>query len=257
MVKFFRCAVGAGVLLAAMAAHGVQLAYEPVGLGWSAEEVERATNAQTDTLIDRAHQAERLGCRAHCERLARVFGRLVVEAQTQTARSATLPWQLLVVRLPDVNAMAMPDGTLVISEAFIDRHLPTDDALAFVLAHEMAHSILEHERQALTYARLMLPRQIVRSVRDMYVEMDFNLSLLMAMEPVMQQGEHEADELGLLLASAAGFDPDRQLAFAKAHCEADSGLTPMVATHPPACARLQALQGLLPLARRQRMGGAN
>ena len=84
------------------------------------------------------------------------------------------------------------------------------ETLAFVLAHEMIHSILEDERQALTYAQLLLPRQIVRSVTDMYVEIELNASLLMAMEPVMQQGEYEADELGMLLASAAGFDPDTQ-----------------------------------------------
>lgn len=84
------------------------------------------------------------------------------------------------------------------------------ETLAFVLAHEMIHSILEDERQALTYAQLLLPRQIVRSVKDMYVEIELNASLLMAMEPVMQQGEYEADELGMLLASAAGFDPDTQ-----------------------------------------------
>ena len=44
----------------------------------------------------------------------------------------------------------------------------------------------------------------------MQVQIDFNASLLMAMEPVMQHGEYEADELGMLLASAAGFDPDTQ-----------------------------------------------
>ena len=151
----------------------------------------------------------------------------------------------------------MPNGRLAISEAFVDRHLQTDETLAFVLAHEMFHSILEHERQALTFAQLMLPRQIVRSVRDMYVEIDFNLSLLMAMEPVMQQGEYEADELGLLLASAAGFDPDRQIAFIEAQCRADAGRQPLVATHPPACERLHALESLLPLARRQRPAGVN
>ena len=85
------------------------------------------------------------------------------------------------------------------------------ETLAFVLAHEMIHSILEDERQALSYAQLLLPRQIVRSVTGMQVEIDCNASLLMAMEPVMQQGEYEADELGMLLASAAGFDLTRKI----------------------------------------------
>lgn len=257
MVHLLHVTVGMLLMLVASAAQSVQLAYEPVGLGWSDEEVERASAVQMDALAERAEKAHQMGCSAHCARLQRVFSRLVAGAKLQTTRSATLGWSLLVVRLPDVQAMAMPNGRLAISEAFVDRHLQTDETLAFVLAHEMIHSILEHERQALTFAQLMLPRQIVRSVRDMYVEIDFNLSLLMAMEPVMQQGEYEADELGLLLASAAGFDPDRQIAFIKAQCHADTGRQPLVATHPPACRRLQALESLLPLARRQRPVGVN
>lgn len=259
MVHLLRISVGMLLMLAATAAtaQSVQLAYEPVGLGWSDKEVEHASAVQMDALAERAEKAHQMGCSAHCARLQQVFIRLVAGAQSQTTRSATLAWSLLVVRLPDVQAMAMPNGRLAISEAFVDRHLQTDETLAFVLAHEMIHSILEHERQALTFAKLMLPRQIVRSVRDMYVEIDFNLSLLMAMEPVMQQGEYEADELGLLLASAAGFDPDRQIAFIEAQCHADTGRQPLIATHPPACQRLQALVSLLPLARRQRPVGVN
>ena len=259
MVHLLRITVGILLMFAAAAAaaQSAQLAYEPVGLGWSGEEVERASAVQMDALAERAEKAHQIGCSAHCARLDRVFNRLLTGAQLQTTRSATLAWSLLVVRLPDVQAMAMPNGRLAISEAFVDRHLQTDETLAFVLAHEMIHSILEHERQALTFAQLMLPRQIVRSVRDMYVEIDFNLSLLMAMEPVMQQGEYEADELGLLLASAAGFDPDRQIAFIEAQCRDDTGRQPLVATHPPACQRLQALESLLPLARRQRPAGVN
>lgn len=251
MVKFLYGMVGLMAMLGVAAVQGAQVAYEPVSLEWSAGEVERVTARQMHALAARAERSKQLGCERHCERLARVFTRLVDQARMQTARSAVLPWSLLVVGLPDIDAMAMPDGRLAISEPFVDR-LQSDEALAFVLAHEMAHSILEHERQALTFARLLLPRQISRTVQDMYVEMDFNLSLLKAMEPVMQQGEHEADEVGLLMASAAGFDPDRQLAFIEHECRSNAGSVPLVATHPPACLRLQALRSLLPLARRQR-----
>ena len=236
----------------AAAAPGLQLAYEPVGLQWSADEVERATTDQIDELAARAARAQQLGCERHCERLARVFARLVEQARVQTLRSASLPWSLLVVRMPGIEAMAAPNGRLAISEVFVDERLLSDDTLAFVLAHEMAHSILEHERQALSFARLLLPAQIPRSVQDVYVEMDFNFALLKAMEPVMQQGEHEADELGLLMASAAGFDPERQLAFMEHECRSHAPSTPLVATHPPACQRLDALRVRLPLARRQR-----
>jgi predicted Zn-dependent protease len=257
MLRLIRCTIAILALWGAATTHAVQLAYEPVGLAWTAEEVDRVGIAQTHALVARAKLANQLGCRLHCERLGRVFASLIVQAREQTLRSAALPWSLLVVRLPDVNAMAMPNGQVVISETFVSQHLQSDDALAFVLAHEMAHSILEHERQALTYAKLLLPRQIVRSVRDMYTEMDFDLALVMNMEPVMHQGEYEADELGMLLASAAGYDPERQLAFAQAQCRTHAASTSLASSHPPACQRLKALQALLPLARRQQPERAN
>lgn len=252
MLRFLGLSVGLFSMWVATPAHGAQLAYEPVGLHWTAAEVERASAAQLDAVAERAVKADKRGCLRHCERLVRVFARLVDHAREQTVRSATLPWSLLVVRLAGIDAMAMPNGRLVVSEPFVDQRLPSDEAMAFVIAHEMAHSILEHERQALTFALLLLPRQVDRSVEDVYVEMDLNHSLLRAMEPVLHQGEFEADELGMLMASAAGFDPDRQLAFMEQECRTQTGSAPLVPTHPPACERLKALQSLLPLARRQR-----
>jgi len=250
MALLSRFAVGLLATLAATAAPAVQLAYEPVGLGWSADEVEASALGSISAIQQRAERSGQLGCSRHCERLGRIFARLVSEARTQTARAQSLPWSLTVVQLSDVEAMAMPGGQVLVSEAFIDARALSDEALAFVLAHEMAHSILEHERQALTFARMLLAPQVSRSVQDMYVEMDFNLSLLKAMEPVMQQGELEADELGLLLASAAGYAPDRQLEFMEQEDAVSAQSTPVVATHPALSVRLAQLRLRLPLARR-------
>lgn len=226
------------------------LADEPVGLGWSAAEVERASADTLSNTRARAQREGRDGCALHCERLRRIFERLVAEARVQTVRAATLPWSLTVLRLDDVDAFALPDGHVVVSEALIEARGLSDAALAFVLAHEMAHSLLEHERQLLTAGRLLLPRQVERSVRDMYVEIDHNLGLLRALEPVLQQGEFEADELGLLLAASAGFAPQRQLEFMQNEVADDDGRRALAATHPPPMERLEQLLERLPLARR-------
>ena len=226
----------------------VQLVDEPRGLGWSAAEVASASSASLQQVVERAARADALGCAQHCGQLGRVFQRLVVEARAQTRRAARLPWSLTVVRLPDEAAFALPDGQIVISEALIDARGLSDEALAFVIAHEMAHSILEHERQLLTAGRLLLPRQVERSVRDMYVELDHNLGLLKTLEPVLQQGEFEADELGLLLAASAGYAPNRQLEFMQNEVAEDSGRRGLAATHPAPTERLERLMERLPLA---------
>ena len=70
-----------------------------------------------------------------------MWAALVAQARTQTSRAETLPWTLSVVRLSDIEALAMAGGQVLISEYFVEQRLKTDDELAFVLAHEMAHSI--------------------------------------------------------------------------------------------------------------------
>jgi predicted Zn-dependent protease len=146
--------------------------------------------------------------------------------------------------------MALPGGQIIISEYFIQTQNLSDEALAFVLAHEMSHSILEHERQVLTFARMLLPRDVPRDVSDVYTEMEFNRKLSKAIEPLMQQGEFEADELGLLLAAKAGYDPEQQLAFVAAESAKGADSKAMLDTHPSAHQRLEKLQERLALARR-------
>jgi predicted Zn-dependent protease len=228
------------------------LTYEPVALAWTAAEVERVGDAPLAVIIERAARSGQLGCRSQCTRLQRVFEGLREQARAQSARAAAVPWTLIVVRLPDVEALALPGGQVVVSEDFVARRAPTDEALAFVLAHEMAHCVLEHERQALSFARQLLPTQVPRSVQDVYVELEFNFALLKALEPVLQQGELEADELGLLMASAAGYAPEAQLRFLalEAAEPGSSERPPLLATHPNAPSRLAALRARLPLAER-------
>jgi predicted Zn-dependent protease len=96
----------------------------------------------------------------------------------------------------------------------------------------------------------LLPRHAERSVHDMYVEIEYNLGLLKTLEPVLHQGEFEADELGLLLAASAGFAPQRQFEFMQNEVAEDSGRRALTATHPMPMERLERLTERLPLARR-------
>lgn len=251
MPASLRLVLVAAVLIASsVGARGVPLVDEPHGLAWTAADVARHAAATLTRTVEQAAQAQQLGCARHCARLARIFDSLADELRTQTPRAATLAWSLTVVNLDGVDAFALPDGRIVISETLLDERDLSDEAVAFVLAHEMAHSLLEHERQFLSTALLLLPRHIRRSVDDVYVEIDHNLGLLKTLEPVLQQGEFEADELGLLLAASAGYTPRRQLEFLQHEVAESDRRLALVATHPPPLERLQRLIVRLPLAER-------
>ena len=189
-------AIGLWLSMVCNLAGAQTLTYEPVGLAWTAREVEQASLGSMQTLVQRATREQKMGCARYCKRLNRIFNRLLPHARAQSLAALRRDWSLTVVRLPGMDAMALPGGQIIVSEDFIQANRLSDESIAFVLAHEMAHSILEHERQALTVARMLLPREVNRTVDDIYVEMSFNHALFKALEPVMQQGELEADELG-------------------------------------------------------------
>ena len=247
-------AIGLWLSMVCNLAGAQTLTYEPVGLAWTAREVEQASLGSLQTLVQRATREQKMGCARYCKRLNRIFNRLLPHARAQSLAALRRDWSLTVVRLPGMDAMALPGGQIIVSEDFIQANRLSDESIAFVLAHEMAHSILEHERQALTVARMLLPREVNRTVDDIYVEMSFNHALFKALEPVMQQGELEADELGLLLAAKAGYAPDKQIAFIAREAAREMPTKPMVATHPTAKHRLEKLRERLPLARRLFVG---
>jgi predicted Zn-dependent protease len=229
----------------------VQLIEAPSGLAWSADEVSSVGARSSATVLARADAAGEHGCRTHCEAIARVWLRVAdVFAMQQEGRAHQFALTLHVVQSADVDAFATPDGTLVLGEAFVRRRDLDDAELAFILAHEAAHIVLEHERQTLTAALSLLPRNVPRSVGDVYVEFGFNIAVLRLLEPVMQQAELEADEVGLQLAALAGYPPEEQLRFLEREAADETPAAAVIETHPTAASRLTRLRGQLPLADR-------
>ena len=242
--------LGAAAALAAAAAP-IQVVEAPRGLAGSSLDVATATGGPADQVMREARAQHGAGCRSHCAMIARVWQRLlpVVERQRRLI-GGRHRISLQVVQSERVDAFAVPDGRIMLSEAFVRAHAMDDAQLAFVLAHEAAHVLLEHERQVLNSALALLPRNVPRSVADMYVEMEFDFGLLKRLEPSMQQSELEADETGSYLAALAGYHPRRQRVFMEREAARATPHANVAATHPSAAQRLARLHASEPLALR-------
>ena len=219
------------------------------GLAFSPAEVARhAQRARTGFLNDMQRKGE-LGCVVHCADIERVWQALLPIVLAQQPRlSASL--QLVVVNNDSVNAMSFPDGTIVISERFISRLALSDAQIAFVLAHEASHVLMQHERQTLTSMLALMPAGVRRSATDVYTELEFRyFSFSEPLSLVFHQIEFEADEVGFQLAALAGFAPEAQLRFMELSASAGATAS-VVSVHPDMAARLGRLRQLLPLARR-------
>ena len=149
-----------------------------------------------------------------------------------------------------IDAAAFANGTLVISENFIARTGLDEAQIAFVLAHEASHVLLQHERQTLTSMLALRPSRLARTPEDLYVELEYNyFSMSDAFSFIFQQIEFEADETGMQLAALAGFEPQLQLKFME-QLALEAVEPGIYTTHPPGTERLQRLRDKMPLAMR-------
>ena len=123
----------------------------------------RSLAARGDEAFARQWQAARLrgetGCRRHCAMIGRAVAAVLAAARGQSDFARGVDWRVAVSASGSAEAYAYPGGQIVVSEGLIDSLSLSEAQLAFVLAHEVAHVLLQHERQTLALADAMiLPR---------------------------------------------------------------------------------------------------
>jgi len=120
-------------------------------------------------------------------------------------------WESNVITSNDVNAWCMPGGKIAVYTGLIEKVKPTDDELAAVMGHEIAHALREHGRERASQAAA---QSIALSIggallglgdnsvqlAQIITDVTFNL-------PNSREDEIEADRIGVELAARAGYDP--------------------------------------------------
>jgi predicted Zn-dependent protease len=240
--------VGSGVLPAA--AQSLPDAPLPSQLAFDRDEVNAHARQTWDDKLRQEAAAGQLGCRHHCERIQRLFAQLA-DAAARVGGEHRMRWELAVGTNPREDAWALSGGLIYVSEAFIDAFAMDDAQLAFVLAHEMGHALLEHDNQALTLAQALLPHGVTRSVENLFAQVDYDLGLALNLQPELQAEEFEADRAGLMIACVAGHDGAAQLGFLEQlAADANDGRGSLLRTHPDAVERLARARAFLPSAQR-------
>lgn len=93
----------------------------------------------------------------------------------------------------------------MLSAPFVSRLVRSDDELAFLLAHEMAHVLLEHGRRGYEAAVPLTGLAGPVDARLIHENLQSSLALHLRLSPLMRAQESEADRLAAQLAAAAGF----------------------------------------------------
>ncbi|KAG4184553.1 hypothetical protein ERO13_A09G178700v2 [Gossypium hirsutum] len=152
-----------------------------------------------------------------------------------------LNWEVLVINEPVVNAMCLPGGKIVVFTGLL-KHFRTDSEIATILGHEVAHAVARHIAETITKN---LWFGILQLILYQFIMPDLvnTMSTLFFRLPFSRRMELEADYIGLLLLSSAGYDPrTAPKVYEKLGKVAkDSTLQDYLSTHPSGKKRAQLL----------------
>lgn len=168
-----------------------------------------------------------------------------------------LPWHFGVLDSESVNAFATPGGHILVTYGLL-RKMNNEAELAGVLAHEIAHVLKKHHLAAMKSAG---GTGFLANLASLTVDQkggggaygkELSNNLIDGMKEVLVRGldkgdEYEADRMGVVIATRAGYDPYGLPAVLQA-LEELSGRgegTLLFATHPAPASRLDTLDGLM------------
>lgn len=180
-------------------------------MGVSAQEINAASAQAYHKMLQDAEKKKQLN--VDPEMVARVQGiakRLIAQTGVFRADAASWRWETNVFHSDEVNAFCMAGGKIGIYSGLITRLKVTDDELAAVMGHEMAHALREHVREqvSMRYAA-QIPGMVLAVVTgyQALAELGDVVSSVTLTLPRSREAEREADVMGVELAARAGYDP--------------------------------------------------
>ncbi len=181
------------------------------------------------------------------KRIAASVGREIPNAQ----------WEFVVFDSPTVNAFALPGGKVGVYMGLI-KLASSDDEIAIVMGHEIAHVTSRHgaERTSQNYAIAgvgllaaigMEVKDVDPAKRNMALAAYGIGSQVGVALPYSRLHETEADSVGLRFAAGAGYNPQAAVSFWK-KMAAQGGAKPpeLLSTHPSDATRIANLEKLAP-----------
>jgi len=187
------------------------------------------------------------------KRVKLVTGRLISQAIEQYPHSRNWDWSVKVIDDPEmVNAWCMAGGKMAIYTGLLRKVKPTDDELAQVMGHEIAHALANHTAEQMSVA--MASQLGMIAVAIAANDSDYGgaaltgaaLAATMAVQlPNSRTAEREADRMGIELAARAGYNPDAAATLWQKMAKAGGANPPeFMSTHPSPGNRQQTLRAL-------------
>lgn len=192
---------------------------------------------------------------AQTNRVRTIAQRLIQQVGVFRPDAQQWNWEIHVINSNEVNAWCMPGGKMAVYSGLINKTKATDDELAAVIGHEMAHALREHSREQMSQkmaANVGLSVLAAVTGSSAVGDLGGTLTDVMFNLPNSRTHEMEADRLGVELAARAGYDPRAAVTLWQKMDALGSGGTPeFLSTHPAPATRINdlhsAAQRVMPL----------
>jgi predicted Zn-dependent protease len=170
--------------------------------------------------------------------------------QRTSLKPVKFDWEFRVVRSKEVNAFCLPGGKIVVYTGILPV-CDTEAGLATVLGHEIGHALAHHGAERMAQQQMVQIAQIATAVSLSDMDDDKRMMILAALGVGAQVGllhysrehESEADHIGLLLMSQAGYDPREAVTFWERMAKQSHGHGPsFLSTHPSHETRIRDLR---------------
>jgi predicted Zn-dependent protease len=218
----------------------------------SAEQLEQAAAQQYRQMLREAEAQKALGGPQHPQvvRLRFIAERMIPHAHPWNARSRHWQWEINLIGSKQINAFCMPGGKIAFYSGILQRLKLTDDEVAMIMGHEMAHALREHARERIgKTAATRVGASLLSSLLGLGGAGDLLLGLgtqLLTLK-FSREDESEADLVGLDLGARTGYDPRAGVSLWNKMMEASKGAPPQfLSTHPAGTARIREMESVLP-----------
>jgi predicted Zn-dependent protease len=189
---------------------------------------------------------------AMLQRVRTVTGRIEPRTAIFRPEAPAWKWEVNVVSSNELNAFCMPGGKIMVYSGLITRLQLTDDEIAIVMGHEIAHALREHSREQISQA--IAAQTAIGVGAALFGLGDGSAAIAnvgydsLVATRFSRTDESEADRIGLELAARAGYDPHAGVTLWQKMISVKEGGNPpeFLSSHPADASRVHEIESLLP-----------
>jgi predicted Zn-dependent protease len=218
----------------------------------SAEQIEESASLQYQKMLQEASKKNALAPNNHPQmvRLRYIMDRMIPYTSNWNDRASQWKWEVQLLGSQQINAFCMPGGKIAFYFGILQQLQLSDDEVAMIMGHEIAHALREHARERMGKSTATrVGTNIVSALLGLgnLGDTALNMGAQLLSLKFSRDDETEADLVGAELTARAGYNPTAGVSLWRKMMAANKNAPPQfLSTHPAGESRIQDIERILP-----------